>query len=490
MNRIFAIFLSGFIFGVFIRSFLNFGPAFAGLFLLISVALCLAYFFEGKKRIIIFASILFFSIGLGIFRYDMVAGGKENVFFENNIDKSVSFKGVIVDEPDQREEYTRLIAGAGDIRVLVYAEHYPEFNYGDEVEFKGKVKRPDNFSENFNWPLYLAKDDIFYEMFYPKTRFISSGNGFWLKEILFASKRRFLENISRVIPSPHSALLGGLVVGSKEAMGQDLLNDFRRAGLIHIVVLSGYNVTIVALAMMRVFSFLPQFFGIAFGSIGIILFALLTGASATVIRASIMALLAVLAKTAGRIYSITIALFVAGFLMILHNPRVLVFDSSFQLSFLATVGLIYFSPVLEKRLGFIPEKWNFRELTSATLATQLFVLPFLLYRVGEISIVSLPVNLLVLIFVPMTMLFGFLAGIFGFLGVIFSFPFAWPAYFLLAYELKIVEIASSFHFASIKLILPMWIMFSVYVIYVGIILKLHLSKHILKASDFDIMEDI
>ncbi len=490
MNKIFAISLGGFILGISIRSFVDFGGALTGLFVLIGLALCAIYFFYGKKKIIIILALLFFSISLGIFRYDMSDNSKENIFFEDNVGEIVEFRGIVVDEPDHREDYTRLIVEVGSIRTLVYAEHYPEFNYGDEVEIKGKIKKPDNFSGNFNWPLYLAKDNIFYEMFYPKVELISSGNGFWLKEGLFSIKRDFLQNISRVIPSPHSALLGGLVVGSKEAMGKELLDDFRRAGLIHIVVLSGYNVTIVVIAMMRAFSFLPQVFGIALGSVGIILFALLTGASATIVRASIMALIVILAKATGRIYNITIALFGAGFLMVFHNPKILVFDPSFQLSFLATIGIIYFSPPIEKRIRFIPEKWSIRELTVATLATQIFVLPFLLYKIGEISIVSLPVNLLILILVPATMLFGFLTGIVGFISTIFSLPFAWLTYLLLAYELKIVDIFSSVPFASVKLTLPLWIMLLIYIIYTCIILKLNLNKQILKANDFDIIEDI
>lgn len=489
-SRIFLALLSGFVFGIFWSSFADFGPAFAGLFILLGIALAFISFLLDKKLAIFIVALFFLSAGLGIFRYDFNRNKAGNEFFQNNIGSEIVFNGIVVDEPDNREDNTRLVVETGGARVLVYAERYPEFNYGDELELRGKIKKPDNFSEDFNWPLYLAKDNIFYEMFYPKARLVSSGNGFWLKEGLFSVKRAFLRNISRVIPSPHSALLGGLVIGSKEAMGKELLDKFREAGIIHIVVLSGYNITIVALVIMRIFSFLPQSFGVAFGSVGIIFFALMTGASATIVRASIMALIAVLARTTGRIYNITIALFVAGFLMVLHNPKILVFDPSFQLSFLATLGLIYLSPLIEEKLKFIPEKWNIRELMVSTLATQIFIFPFLLYRIGEISVVSLPVNFLVLIFVPATMFFGFLAGIFGFLGAIFSLPFAWLAYILLSYELKIVEVFSSFPFASIKLSFPLWITVIIYVIYAGIALRLNASKQVLKGADFDIIDDI
>ena len=489
-TRISPILLFGFVSGIFLSSFVDFGSAFAGFFIFLGIGLLFISFWLDKKVIVFFAALFFLFAGLGIFRYDFSRQGKGNEFFENNVGAEVVFNGIIVDEPDERENNTRLVVETNGVRILVYAEHYPKFNYGEELEIRGKIKKPDNFLEDFNWPLYLAKDNIFYEIFHPKIRFISSGNGFWLKERLFSLKRAFLQNISRVISSPHSALLGGLIVGSKEAMGKELLDKFRKAGIIHIVVLSGYNVTIVALAMMRVFSFLPQLFGVAFGSIGIILFALMTGASATIVRASIMALLVILARTTGRMHNITMALLVAGFLMLLHNPKILVFDPSFQLSFLSTIGLIYFSPLIEKKLEFLPEKWNIRELVIATLATQIFIFPFLLYKVGEISIVALPVNFLVLIFVPLTMLFGFLAGIFGFLSAIFSWPFAWLAYALLFYELKIVEAFSSLPFASIKLSFPLWITVIIYVIYAGIMIRINLGKQVLKGADFDIIDDI
>ena len=189
--------------------------------------------------------------------------------------------------------------------------------------------------------------------------------------------------------------------------------------------------------------------GLSLGGGSIILFSIMTGAGATVVRASLMALLALLARATGRIYEITLALLFAGFAMLLYNPKILIFDPSFQLSFLATLGLIHLSPLLEKHLKFLPKTFGLRDIVSATLATQILVLPLLLYMMGKFSIVSLPVNLLVLPFIPLTMLFGFLAGTTGFISTILSFPFAFIAHLFLWYELKVVKIASAIPFASI-----------------------------------------
>lgn len=232
--------------------------------------------------------------------------------------------------------------------------------------------------------------------------------------------------------------------------------------------------TIVAEAIGRVASFLPRAIGLSLSVSAIVAFALVTGAGATIVRASIMALLVLLARTTGRVYEITTALFAAGFLMILWNPKILIFDPSFQLSFLATIGLIHLAPLLERFFGWMPTKWQLREFATATLATQLFVLPLLLYMMGELSLVSLPVNLLILIFVPLTMLFGFLTALAGFIHEIVSLPFAYISYILLAYELFIVDIFAKLPFARVSIAsFPAWLMLGIYAGYGWVLYKMY-----------------
>jgi competence protein ComEC len=328
------------------------------------------------------------------------------------------------------------------------------------------------------WPAYLAKEDIYYEMFYPQIKLISANSGSWLKRNLFSIKEKFIANLSAIIPEPNAGYLAGLTIGGKRAMPGDLQEEFRKAGIIHVVVLSGYNVTIVASAIMSILRGLPLYIGMGFGILGILLFALMAGASATVVRASIMACLVLLSRATGRIYQITAALLAAGFLMVLHNPKILRFDASFQLSFLSTLALIYVSPHIEKKLSFIPKKFGLREITGATISTQIFVLPFLLYKMGLFSIVSLPVNLLVLIFVPATMFFGFLAGIIGFISYLLATPFGWIAYIFSAYELWIVNLFSKLPFAAFNISISFWLMLVIYAIYVIALYKLNKKRPI------------
>ncbi|MFC1801931.1 ComEC/Rec2 family competence protein [Patescibacteria group bacterium] len=443
---------------------------------------------EGFGGIMLIAVFLI-ALGSGFLRFSLLDDSTQNAF-DHLLGEKITVDVLVVEEPDIRENNTRLTAEIKGfyekdrfsgidsvVKVLVVGNHYPAFKYGDKLKISGKLQKPKNFkNENgreFDYISYLAKDEIYYQIFYPKTEFISSGNGNLIKEKLFAVKNSFLGNIKKVIPDPHASLLGGLVVGAKESLGSELQEDFRRTGLIHIVVLSGYNLSIVAEFVMRIFSFLPRFLGMSFGALSIILFAVMTGASATIVRASIMALLVILARLTGRTNDIVRSLMLAGFFMVLHNPKILVFDPSFQLSFMATFGLVVLAPQVEKVFHFLPSKFQIREAAVATISTQIFVLPLLLYMMGELSLVALPVNLLVLIFIPLTMLFGFLAGVVGFVSIILSLPFAYVTYFLLSYELKIVEIFSSLPFASVVIsYFPFWVMVSVYIFYVLIFFSL------------------
>lgn len=486
-RRIFSIVIMGFTGGVILRSFLNLGFLFSIFILFTAGSLLLLWFLLRQKNVLL-VTLFVFSVALGVIRFDIADMNHGDALLETKIGETVKVEAVVVDEPDNRENNTRLTVQLKNIfldkektkiksKVKIVTDLYPQYEYGDRILMEGKLAKPKNFTNNetgkeFDYVVYLWKDDIFYQMYYPKIEVVAKGEGNFIKEKLFAFKRAFLNKISRTIPEPASSLLGGLVVGAKQSLGEKLLDDFRAVGIVHIVVLSGYNVTIVAEALMRFFSFLPRVLSLWLGSGSIVLFAIMTGAGATIVRASIMALLVILARATGRTNEILRALFTAGFLMVLFNPKILIFDISFQLSFLATLGLILFPPFLEKYFRFVPTRFQLREFALATVSTQIFVLPLLLYKMGQLSLVALPVNLLVLMFVPLTMLFGFLAGMVGFLNITLSLPFAFLTYGLLAYELKIVEIFSALPFASVQIEnFPLWLMLGMYALYAWMIYK-------------------
>jgi competence protein ComEC len=202
------------------------------------------------------------------------------------------------------------------------------------------------------------------------------------------------------------------------------------------------------------------------GAFSIILFAIMTGASSTTVRASIMALVVILARGVGRRYDVVRGLTLAASVMVLQNPRILVFDIGFQLSFLATLALIYVSPIVTEWLAFIPERFGLREILVTTVATQVFTLPFILYSMGEISIISLVTNVLVLPCVSPAMFSGFMVGLLGFMHPVIAFPAIAVTNVILTYMIAVVGFFGPLPFSALRLSIGEPLLVSLYAFYV------------------------
>ncbi len=403
---------------------------------------------------------------LGVMRYAYWEARPLEQTLEAHVGKVVELEGIVKGEPDVRERATRtlllahtVIQGSASTTLLRprYVElsiaRYPEYAYGDKLRVSGKLNRPKKFVEAdgrvFDYPMYLASKDVHYQMLFPAVTQTGSGKGNAVIATLYEMKQQFLNRLSVIFPEPHRSLLGGLLLGGKQSLGGEWLEIFRNAGVVHIVVLSGYNMTIVSEWIVLCFRFLGFYGSLSAGGIGIVLFAIMTGGGATVVRAAIMAIIALLARATGRTYTMGRALLVAGVCMVLQNPSILLFDPSFQLSFLASLGLVYVSPILDARITFFARYVVLREVFVSTLATQLMVLPLLLYQTGLLSIVSLPANMLILPVIPFTMFFGFLAGVVSLIVPALGFIVALPAHAFLSWTLFIAKSSASIPFAVV-----------------------------------------
>ncbi len=451
---------SSFLVGVFLSSVAPL-PLAWGFFVILLGIICTGYaytfrFFAGKSAVVIIGLSLIVS-ALGIIRVGVHKNISENADFAERVGSQITFISVVLDEPQNKETYEQYLVRVPESgeKILVKASVYPSFAYGDEVKWSGKLLVPKNFQtdggKEFDYVAYLEKDHIRYILSFAHGELVSRGNGNVVVALLFRIKRAFVRNIETLIPEPASSLLSGVLLGIQDSLGKDLEEIFRRVGIIHIVVLSGYNITVVAESLIGIFSFLRRRVALSIGAIGIVLFSLMVGATPSVLRASAMALLVLLSKFTGRTYAVGRALLLAACAMVLWNPSVLVFDTSFQLSFLSTIAIIWISPLVKQGLAKVPEKFGLREVVSATLATQIFVLPLLLYKMGQVSLVALPVNVLVLGFIPPIMLLGFIAGLFQFVLHIVAFPFAFLAYLLLMYVIQVATFSSTLPFASITI---------------------------------------
>lgn len=422
---------------------------------------------------------LVFLFALGICGHEKFYKRTASSLLDGFINEKVTLTGTLVEEQERREFNTRLKVRVTELnnerlsdseKILVTTSGPRDFYYGDAVIVKGKLVKPENFytdtGREFDYVGYLDSSGVRYVIRNASVQVVGNEPPSRIVSVLFATKRAFVNSLKKMLPEPQSSLAAGILIDGKQSINGELQEKFIRTGLVHIVVLSGYNVSIVAEAIGKAFSFLPRLLGISFSIVGIILFALITGASATVIRSSIMAILVLLSRLSLRNYDPTRGLLIASFIMLVHNPSILIHSPSFQLSFLATFTVVKVVPFIEKIkfTEYIPEKFGFREIVVSNVTVQLYLLPVLTWMTGSVSAVSLPVNILVLPLMPLTMLSCFITGLVGLLPGPFGMPFAFVSELLLSYELMVVDFFSKFAISQISFnIFSTWMVIGFYI---------------------------
>ncbi len=425
------------------------------------------YFFGEEKRnsSVLLVSLVVLGFCFGVARLSFYEQKNTGNDFVSLRGETVSFSGSIIREPGERENGLELLIRpeefflrgkgtstySGNQNIIVTTPGYEKFSFGDSVSVSGKITpvAPSVISPgDFDASSYYKNDDVYERVSFARVSLVSPAQ-LSFRKVLLSGKEEFLRRIRAVIPAPESALTEGVLIGVKGTLPKESANDFRTTGLSHIIVFSGYNVGIVAVVLLFVFSFLPRTFSIIVTFLGVVSLGFFVGGDATVVRAIIMASFALLAKYAGREADAILALFAAAFLIIIFEPLLLVSSISFHLSFLATFGLIALSPFFEKKLLRTPQ--FLREILSATLSAQIFVAPYLLYNFGYVSIVGVVSNLLVLPVVPLIMFFGALAGISGFIFYYVSVIFGFVAYGFSAYALSVAHIFAGVPLATLQI---------------------------------------
>jgi competence protein ComEC len=407
-----------------------------------------------SAEIIFTLSLACVCIGLGLLRTQYAQQQFNHSPLELSVQQSVSLTGVVKREPEIRETSTHLYVAIEDDVVLVTTDRHTSTQYGDEIYIEGVLERPESFTtelgREFNYPGYLLARGVEYKISFAHVETLSSGNGHPIIALLLEQKHRLMNGIELVLEEPQAGLGEGLLLGVKQALGEDLEDAFRTTGIIHIVVLSGYNVMLVVAFITFIFSFfLPRRARLFAGISAIILFALIVGLSATVVRACVMASLLLIAQAYGRTYDITRSLLFAGATMIAINPFLLLYDIGFQFSFMATLGLVLIAPAFEGKLVAGLSKLGVKEFLVATVATQIAVLPLLLYYVGEVSVISVVVNVLVLPVVPAAMLATFLAGVVALISLPLATPIAFVAHSILLYITSVATFFATIPFATV-----------------------------------------
>jgi competence protein ComEC len=463
--RVFTIYAVAFILGIFVSSFFSLDidkVLFPFLFLISMFCFSALMNFVLKNRTLTMVSWSFVFILLATIIYSYFDKSFVNLPKTGNLE----IKGSIVSNPQTDYKKQQIIVKViqfdgktikANMRILVDAPKFPVLAYGDIVELDGNVQRPDDNYE-ISYQKYLKKN-LISGVIIQTDQITNTGEArsttVMLVKGLYLISSYFEQSINRILPEPQASLASGLILGIKRNIPADLSDDLSKAGLTHIIALSGFNVTII----MKVLSdLLRKPLGkkktFILGMVFVLFFVIMTGAASSVIRAAIFSTLIIYGSTIGRKADQTNLILLAAIIMVMINPFVLVNDVGFQLSFLAFAGLIYISPLLTKlvsnsKVNNLPE-WIKSPLIE-TSSAQLAVFPLIIYVFGRLSVIAPIANLIVLWILPLSMLVSFLAGIGGliylYIGKIAGL-FAWP---VLSYIISATKITANLPFSSFEL---------------------------------------
>ncbi len=456
-----------FLSGVFISGL---GLKFIANFLIVALiaVLFLVFGFAKKNKKLFWLSGLSLFIIVGsfyYFAYEAYQFQTAKIIFN----KEISFRGVVVNAARQAnsQKLTVELAKPFAGKISVQARPFPDFNYGDLVEFKGIIKNlPQSSAVSF------LKDGILGTVQFPITTLISENKGNFIKASLLSFKGKIVNIFQKIMPEEQSAFLSGITLGERAEFSKEFKDQMSKSGTTHLVALSGYNISVLVMVIFGAFSYLFSRRICFWLTLSVIAgFVLMTGAEASVVRAAIMGGIILLAAQINRRYSFRNIIAVTAFVMVLINPKVLMFDVGFQLSFMALLGLVYFAPAFKNKFkigndaGFLSWKDNL----LATLSAQVFVAPFLISYFGNFSFLSLLANILILCTIPLAMSLGFIAGAIGLFSVNMAVIFGWIVNLIVSYEIFAVKLFGNMDFLRINSIsVPLIIAY--YVFIVGFIL--------------------
>lgn len=416
--------------------------------LVILILVSLIYLLRQKQIIVL---IIFFILGnvyAGLFVPEINAGHVA-YYYEQNL----KFRGLVVEEPNRSDGKQKLAVQPQDLKgkILVWEEMYPEYSYGDFLEIKCGFKKPEQL-DDFRYDKYLARSDIYALCYQPKIKLLAKDKGNIFVSAALKTKKYFEFRLAKTVAEPQAALISGILLGSRQSIPKKLAENFNTTGLTHIVAVSGFNITIMVVMLSALLKQLSIARKKAFWLIVVILifFAILTGLGASVIRATIMGLIVLLAKQIGRVGRAGNLLVLTAILMALFNPRILLWDAGFQLSFLSTIGLIYFSPKISKFFSWLPETLALRENFTNTLSAIIFTMPFILFSFQRISLIAPIANLFILPAVPIAMLVGFVQLIFSSVNLFFGQIVGWFGWLIGKYIVEVIGFFAGLPFASVS----------------------------------------
>jgi competence protein ComEC len=431
-------------------------------------------FFGKHRKAIILAAVCLIALfgGALLFPASQPCTDESCLQFYNG--HEVEIKGVINADPEVRDKTTHI--RLSDIKIwrdegwqevsgdaLLFAPRYTAYHYGDVLRVKGRLETPPTL-DDFDYEGYLERQGIYATMLYPEIKISEAGKGFKPLAWVYWLRNSLSQTLAQVLPEPQASLAQGIILGIRYNIPAEIKADFVSTGTAHILAISGVNLSIIAgmLVSIGIWLFGKRRYIYIWLALGVIwLYALLTGMNPPVVRGAIMASLFLAAELLGRQRTAITSLAFAAAIMVGISPQIL-WDASFQLSFLAMAGLIFLAPPLmnwgrravnktigEEGIG-VALANIVTDSLGVTLAATIAVWPLIAHYFGIVSLSGPLANFLALPALPGIIASGALAGLFGLVFLPVAQVIGWLAWLFTSYLLLIVTGFASLPLSSLK----------------------------------------
>ena len=417
---------------------------------------------------------------------------EKNSFLINNTNKQVTeLTGKVITEPIQKNEKQQFILEVYNVdgkdikkeKTLVYASTAYNIEYGDIVFVSGKLNVPEKpiFPYIFDYNLYLQRENI-YTIFYQQNFELIEKQPSKIKQISLKVKNNIERKIDNFFNPSVSSVLKSMITGNKSSLDKDIKEDFINTGLIHILVISGLHIGFCAVIFMFCFKLL----GLKLNYIYILtipalfFYVLLTGANPPAIRAAIMLSCLLVALMLNREPLIYNALALSALVILIFNPQSL-FTASFQLSFLATFGLLYLYPKFSMCFGKIKNKYikYVWDIACVTISAQIALIPLLVFYFGKISMVSFILNLIIVPVIPVIISLFFVFYISTFVSYYVSLAVSLLLSYLLKFILYVINYSASLDYSVVFFAVPGIVMILFYYFSIYVMLELKSKKSLM-----------
>lgn len=409
-----------------------------------------------RPKVVFMVVMLITGMVLAFFRSSYELIGEYNI--RQFCDKTVVVTGTIDGDPETDEKGTKfklvnlMFGKNGEIKLAgsLYISEYKNDRLarGDLVTLSGKM------SSGFGiYAGYMYQPTIL--------KHLRPEPG----DLILKVRNWFSARIKKLIPEPEVNLGMSYLLGMKSGLPDDLSDNLRIVGLVHIVVASGAHLSILVGIAKKIFGKISRMASLLFSLLFILFFMAMVGWTPSILRAGVMAILTLITWYVGRKVSPLrmIILVMAGTLMI--NPMFII-NLGWLLSFASFGGIMILGPKLtkffygEKKPGFVGET------VVTTLAATLMTLPITLYYYGTISLISVVANLLILPTLPYAMGLTFLTGVVSWVPGI-EIVVAFVAQKLLEFHIAVVNFFGGMSYFLIKIpqYLP-WV-FLIYILIVA-----------------------